>query len=157
MKQCEKCSDILHLSSYRWPMTAQRQARLEKKKKTMKGIMRTKSACHSSSNSQRWWKQEVWGSRREQVWEICSVHQWTNAVVQCVLYLSAVSWAMSCWSLLFWTQVPFSSSAVLWHSCVIPNFPVGVPWIFLFWFKSLINLLCNFRWASFSCKFQCFA
>lgn len=92
--------------------------------------------------------------RRERDWEISSVHQWTNAVVQCVLYLFAVSWAMSCWSLLFWTQVPFSSSAVLPHFCVMPSFPVGVPWIFLFLFESLINLLCNFRWASFSCKFR---
>lgn len=96
----------------------------------MKGTMRIKSACHSSSNSQRWWRLKDWWSRREQDWEISSVHQWTNAVVQCVLCLSAVSWAMSCWSLLFWTQVPFSSSAVLWHSCVILSFPVGVPWIF---------------------------
>lgn len=118
----------------------------------MKGTMRIKSACHSSSNSQKWWKQKDWWSRREQDWETSPVHQWTNAVVQCVLYLSAVSWAMSCWSLLFQTQVPFSSSAVLWHSCVIPNFPVGVPWIFLFRFKSLIKLLCNFRWASSSCN-----
>lgn len=157
MKQRERRSDVLHLSSYRWPTTAQRQVKLEKRRKTMKGTTRIKSACHSSSNSQRWWMQKDWWSRREQDWEIYSVHQWTNAVVQCVLYLSAVSWAMSCWSLLFWTQVPFSSSAVLWHSCVIPGFPVGVPWIFLFQFKSLINLLCNFRWASFSCKFQHFA
>lgn len=149
-----RSSDVLNLSWCRWPTTARRRARLGRRRRTTKATTRTRSACPSSSSSQRRGRQEEPRWRREQDWEISSVHQWTNAVVQCVLYLFAVSWAMSCWSLLFWTQVPFSSSAVLWHFCVIPSFPVGVPWIFLFLFESLINLLCNFRWASFSCKFQ---
>lgn len=150
-----RCSDVLlGVSWCRWPTTARRPARLERRRRTTKGTMRTRSACPSSSSSQRRGGQEESWRRREQDWEISSVHQWTNAVVQCVLYLFAVSWAMSCWSLLFWTQVPFSSSAVFRHFCVIPGFPVGVPRIFLFLFESLINLLCNFRWASFSCKFQ---
>lgn len=87
VKQCDRCSDFLHVSSCRWPMTAQRQVRLERRKKTTKGTMRIKSACHSSSNSQRWWKQNDWFSRREQDWEIFSASVNKCCSTVCVVFV----------------------------------------------------------------------